>query len=166
MLFKDTIVAIKGLNAPSTGTFVLNTNRLGLYKVRATTKSDYYYTLNPWDRRSKPLFIHSGSAVATLASALDTALNSNVMTLKVYPNDDTTQSTVSKYINYDDFAYAYAYEGDSTKSWVFYTSKAFKMHRVLVDNALDALIDLAATGTTTTTTTTTTTSTTTTSTTT
>ena len=164
MLFKDTITAVKGLNGPSAGVLVLNTNRIGLYKVRATTKSDYFYSLNQYDRREKPLFFQSSSAVATLTSALDTVLNSNVYAMPVFPDDDITQTPVTKYLNYEDFAYAVAHETHpNLYSWVYYVSKAFKLHRVLVNHSLDRIIDVAATGTTTTTTSTTTTSTTTTS---
>jgi hypothetical protein len=157
MLFKDTIEAIKGLNAPSATPLVLNTNRIGLFKVRATTKSDYYYSLNPLDRRYSPLFVHSASSVATLTTALDAALNSNVMVLPVFPNDDSSQSTVTKNIDYADFAYAFTSSANAEHSWVIYYSKAFKQHRVLVDQNLDQIIDIAGTGATTTTTTTTTT---------
>jgi len=162
MLFKETIVTWKGLGAPTATTVVLNTNRVNLFKVRASTKSDFYYSINPWDRKSKPGFIQATSSVATLTTAFDTALDSNVMELVVYPNDDITATPVSKYIDYADFAYAYAYEDDWTKSWVVYTTKAFGQVRVLVNNSLDELVDIASTGTTTTTTTSTTTSTTTT----
>lgn len=153
MLFKETIVTWKGLKAPSATTIVLNTNRVGLFKTRASTKSDFYYSLNPWDRRDAPGFIQATSSVATLTTALDAALDSAVMELVVYPDDDVTQDVTLKYIDYEDFAYAYAKEDDWEKSWVVYTSKAFKQHRVLVNNSLDELVDIAATGTTTTTTT-------------
>lgn len=160
MLFKETVVSAKGLNFPTASVLVLNTNRVGLFKVRATSYSDYYYTVNPVSRRDKPGFIQATSTVAALISALDTALDSNAMELVVYPNNDVTATPVSKYIDYADFAYAYAKEDDATKSWVVYSTKAFKEVKVLVNNSLDELIDIAATGTTTTTTSTTSTTTT------
>jgi len=156
MLFKETIVDWKGLGAPKATVVVLNTNRINTFQVRATSYSKFYYSLNPWDRRSKPHYIEATSSVATLTTAFDTALDSNVMELVVYPDDDITADTVSKHIDYSDFAYAYAYEDDWTKSWVWYTTKAFGLERVLVDNSLDELVDIAATGSTTTTTTSTT----------
>ena len=156
MLFKETIVTWTGLNAPTATTIVLNTNRVGLFKVRDSTKSDFFYSINPWDRRGKPHFIEATSSVATLTTAFDTALDSNVMELVIYPDDDVTQDTVLKYIDYEDFAYAYAKEDDWEKSWLWYTTKAFYKIRVLVNNSLDELVDIAATGTTTTTTTSTT----------
>lgn len=157
MLFKDTIEVVKGTKGPSAGVMVLNTNRIGLFKVRATTKSDYYYSLRPQDRRDKPLFLHSASSVATLTTALDAVLNSNVYAMPVFPDDDATQSTVTKNIDYADLAYAIADPNSAQRSYVYYASKGFKIHRVLVDQNLDQIIDLAATGSTTTTTTTTTT---------
>ncbi|KKM79016.1 hypothetical protein LCGC14_1354170 [marine sediment metagenome] len=163
MLFKETIVTWKGLNGPTQTPLVLNTNRVGLFKVRASTKSDFYYSKNPWDRRDKPHFVEATSSVATLITAFDTALDSNVMELVTLPDDDITQTPVPKNIDYEDFAYAYAYEADSDYSWVVYTTKAFGEKRVLVNNSLDELVDIAATGTTTTTSTTSTTSTSTTS---
>lgn len=153
MLFKETVVTWKGLAGPTATTIVLNTNRVGLFKVRDTSYSDFYYSINPWDRRDKPHFVQATSTVATLTTAFDTALDSNVMELVVYPDDDVTQTPVAKYIDYEDFAFAYAKEDDWTKSWVVYSTKAFKEVRVLVDNSLDELVDIAATGTTTTTTT-------------
>ena len=151
MLFAETIVSWKGLNGPSATTLVLNTNRVGLFKVRDTSYSDFYYSMNPWDRRDKPHFVEATSTVAVLTTAFDTALESNVMELRTCAdNIAVTTSIVSKYIDYEDFAYAYAYEGDSNYSWVIYTTKAFKQVRVLVHNSLADLIDIAATGTTTT----------------
>lgn len=153
MLFKETIVDWKSLKGPSATTLVLNTNRVGLFKVRDSSYSDFYYSLNPWDRREAPVFVQATSTVAALTTALDTVLDSNVMELVIYPDDDITATPVSKYIDYADFSYAYAYESDWEKSWVVYYSKAFKWHRVLVNNSLDELVDIAGTGTTTTTTT-------------
>lgn len=153
MLFAETIVSWKGLNAPTATAVILNTNRVGTFKVRATSYSDYYYSLNLFDRREQPGFIEATLTVANLTTAFDTVLNSNVMVLKTYPNDDITETVVNKNIDYADFAYAYAYESDATKSWVIYYAKGFKKIKVLVNNNLAQLIDLAATGTTTTTTT-------------
>jgi len=151
MLFADTIEAWKGLNVPSATSVVLNTNRIGLFKVRASTKSDYYYSMNPLDRREKPSFIDSASSVANLTTAIDDVLSSNVMVLKTYPNNDITETPVDKNIDYSDFAYAFAYEADATKSWVVYYAKGFKKFKVLVNNNLAQLVDLAETGATTTT---------------
>ena len=155
MLFLETVVSAKGLNFPTASALVLNTNRIGLFMVRATSYSKYYYSLNLLDRREKPGFINATSTVAALIAALDTSLDSNAMELVVYPDDDVTATPVVKYIDYADFSYAYAYEADWTKSWVVYSTKAFKEIKVLVNNSLAELVDIAATGTTTTTTTTT-----------
>jgi hypothetical protein len=153
MLFAETIVTWKGIGTPTATGVVLNTNRVGLFKVRASSYSDYYYSINPLDRREKPGFIQATSTVAALTTAFDTTLDSNVMELVVYPDHDTTVAVVLKYIDYADFSYAYPYESDWEKSWVVYSTKAFKEVKVLVNNSLAELIDIAATGTTTTTTT-------------
>lgn len=150
MLFAETIVTWKGLNGPTATSLVLNTNRVGVFKVRASTKSDFFYSINPWDRRDKPHFVEATSSVATLTAAFDTTLDSNVMELVTYTGNVTTGAIVLKYIDYEDFIFAYAYEGDSTKSWVKYSTKAFKEILVLVNNSLEELVDIAATGTTTT----------------
>jgi hypothetical protein len=160
MLFKETIVSAQGIGFPTASVLVLNTNRVNTFKVRASSYSDYYYSINPWDRQDQPGFVQATSTVAALIAAFDTSLDSNAMELVVYPLDDITATPVAKYIDYADFAYAYAYEADWTKSWVVYTTKAFGKKRVLVNNSLDELVDIAASGTTTTTTTSTTTTTT------
>lgn len=162
MLFLETIVSWKAVHAPSATSVILNTNRVGTFKVRASSYSDFYYSLNPVDRRDNPGFIEATSTVANLKTAFDTVLNSNVMVLKVYPLNDLTATPVNKNIDYADFAYAYAHETDWEKSWVVYYAKGFKRIKVLVNNSLAELIDLAATGTTTSTTTSTTSTTTTT----
>jgi hypothetical protein len=143
MLFLETIRGWKGLNAPTATSVLLNTNRIGLLEADGSN-SKFYYTLNLYDRREKPHFIEATTSLANVRVAMNDVLDSIEMWLKVFPNDDITASTVNKYIDYADFAYAYAY--DATRSWVVYYSKGFKQHRVLVDHTIAQLESLAESG--------------------
>ena len=148
MLFLETIRGWKGLNVPSATSVLLNTNRIGLLEADGSN-SKFYYTIKPGDRRDSATFIQATTTVANIIVAMDDVLSSNAMDLPVFPDDDITASTVQKYIDYTDFAYAVGHESEADKSWVYYCSKGFKLHRVLVDYTLAQLEQIAETGATT-----------------
>ena len=148
MLFLETVEAWTGIHVPSAGSILLNTNRLGAFKVRDSTKSGFYYTILKDDRREKAGYIDATTSVANLIVAADDVLSSNAMLLKEYPNEDITATPVNKYILYEDFAYAIAYPGDATKSIVYYTAKANKLIKSIVNETLASLEEIAETGTT------------------
>ncbi len=148
MLFLETVEAVRGIGAPSPGSILLNTNRLGAFKVRASTKSGFYYTILKDDRREKALYIDATTTVANLIVAVDDILASDAMLLKEYPNEDITATPVNKYILYADFAYAIAYPGDATKSIVYYAAKANKLVKSVINESLASLEEIAETGTT------------------
>ncbi len=145
MLFLETIREWKGLNVPTATSVLLNTNRIGLLEADGSN-SQFYYTMNPVDRREKASHIKATTTVANIIVAMDDVLSSNAMSLPVFPNDDITQSTVQKYIDYADFAYAVGHATEADKSWVYYYSKGFLRHRVLVDYTLAQLESIAETG--------------------
>lgn len=153
MLFKETIRSWKGIGAPSATTVLLNTNRVGLLEADGSN-SKFYYTMNPLDRRESAGYVLATTSAANVIVAMDDVLSSNAMALPIFPDDDVTASAVTKYIDYADFAYAVPHgTTPASYSWVYYYSKGFKKHRVLVDYNLDQLEDLAESGDTTTTTT-------------
>ena len=148
MLFLETVEAWRGLSTPSAGSILLNSNRLGAFKVRASTKSGFYYNVEPLDRRDKAGYIDATTTVANLIIVTDDVLTSNSMLLKEYPNGDITATPAVKYIDYADFAYAIAYPGDATKSIVYYAAKANKLVKSVVNESLASLEEIAETGTT------------------
>ena len=148
MLFLETVEAWRGIGVPSAGSILLNTNRIGAFKVRASTKSGFYYNVEPLDRRDKAGYIDATTSVANLIIAMDDVLDSNAMLLKEYPNGDITATPADKYIDYADFAYAIAYPGDATKSIVYYSAKGFSFVKAVVNNTLADLEQMAEAGTT------------------
>jgi hypothetical protein len=148
MLFLETVEEWKGLNVPLAGSILLNTNRIGAFKLRASTKSGFFYTLRPEDRRDKAGYVHATTSVANIIVAMDDVLTSNAMLLKEYPNGDITATPVDKYIDYADFVYAVAYPGDATKSIVTYGAKSFALIKAVVNESLASLEEIAETGTT------------------
>jgi len=160
MYYKETVTLWQGIRPHPTidttnGTYVvLNTNRINNLKVRASTKAKFNYSINPWDRREKPAYLQGESSVTTVSNAFDTTFNSYVLALPVFENDDTSVATVLRRIHVDDLAFAIADPDSANRSYVWYTTKAFGLVRVLVDYSLDQLVDVADTGNTTTTSTT------------
>ena len=145
MLFLETIRSWKGSNVPSATSVLLNTNRVGLLEADGSN-SQFYYTMNPRDRRESATYIQATTSVANVIVAMDDVLATNAMDLPVFPDDDITASTVQKYIDYEDFAYAVGHDSEADKSWVYYYSKGFKKHRVLVDYTLAQLESIAESG--------------------
>ncbi|MFA5638690.1 MAG: hypothetical protein WC961_07420 [Anaerovoracaceae bacterium] len=138
----------------SSGTnFVLNTNRMNNFRVRATTKSKFEYTDNLYDRREAPAKVECDSTVATLVTAADATFESNVLPLNYYPGNDPTASTVATYISVDSIAFAYSdVDAHNERSFLVYYNGAGRKNVILVAHNLDQIVDLADYGTTSTTT--------------
>lgn len=160
MIYKETITLWNAVrphptvDATNGTSVILNTNRINNYKVRATTKSKFYYSINPWDRRESPGYLETESSNSTITNAFNSTYNSNIFAMPVFENDDTTTAVVTRNIAWEDFAYAIADPNSSTRSYVWYTKKGAGLVRVLVDYSLDQIIDIAGSGATTTTSTT------------
>ena len=138
MIFKTTITNYIGNVFKGTGEHVINTDLIAVHKADGST-STFLYTDRWRDRRSKPMPAYSSSTVSEIQAAMDSTLNSNRMTLNVFPGDDVMVSTVAKYINYSDFIYAKAYRKNDSYSLVTFID-GFKISRAVVDNTLDELV--------------------------
>lgn len=127
--------------------YIINPNRIKELKTVNTTGSQFKYMFDPEDDRGDYAYVISTSTVASLVSAADDEPNSSFIALNVFEDDDTTDSVVSTYFRVDDIAFAIAY---GNYSWVYVAQGGSRMKRVLVYHNLDAILNLANTGTTTT----------------
>jgi len=144
MVFKTAITQYTGTVFHNLGDHVLNTDMLG--RVRSVDgASQFFYTDATFSRQRKPMPVYCDATLAAIQAAIDTALRTNTMTLTTFINNDITESTVSKFINYSQFIYAFGHKLNSDYSWVTYHEN-FSITKVLVNDSLDDLITAATVG--------------------
>lgn len=142
-------------NITDGGSYIINPNRIKDLKVWDTNKSEFLYAFCPEDDKGDRATFRSTTTVANLIIAADASVDSKVIGLKVYEDDDTTSAAVVHYFQVKDIVLIEGY-GDYM-SWAHIAQGGDRVTRFLLDYNLDQIIDVASTGTTTTTTTTTTT---------
>ena len=131
--------------------YIINPNRIKDLRVYDTNKSKFLYAFSPEaDKGDRVTFI-STTTVANMITAADASLDSSIIGLKVYEDDDTTSSAVVHYFQVEDIVLIEGY--GSHMSWAHIAQGGDRVARFLLDYNLDQIIDVAATGTTTTTTT-------------
>lgn len=144
MIFKTAITQHTGTVFHNLGNHVLNTDMLG--RVRSIDgASQFFYTDATLDRQRKPMPVYCDSTLAAIQSAINTVLLSNVMDLDIFINNDITESTLSKFINYSQFIYAFGHALNTDYSWVTYVEN-FHITKSLVNASLDDLITVATSG--------------------
>jgi hypothetical protein len=139
--------------------YIINPNRIKEMKVYDTNKSQFVYLFSPENDRTDHCIFQCTTTVANIIIAADASPDSSHVALRVFEDDDTTESAVVTYFRVDDIAFVEAY--GTNRSWAFISHGGNSVKRYLVNYNLDQIMDMAGTGTTTTTTTTSTTSTTT-----
>ena len=151
--FDQGVKAVGIVRNSSTGTAILlNCANMSQVATRATTKSKFRYVFNKYDRRESSSYCETESTVASLLTAADVSPASNWIDLPVYPNQDITKSTVTKYFNVESFAYA-VLDGSSSDRSYFTYAEGTVLKTVLVSYDLDDILDILVGGVTTTSTT-------------
>ena len=127
--------------------WVLNTTHM--YNIRADgTGSKLFYVFNKYGIKASGAAMTMTDSVASLKTAFDESFEHEYITLPVFPDDDTSQSTEDRTIPVADFCAAVSDNTSSNRSWVYY-SEASKTRMWLVDYTLDQLIYLSDEGSTT-----------------
>ena len=126
--------------------YIINPNRIKELKTVNTTGSQFKYSFDPEDDSGDYAYVISTATVASLVSAADDSPASSFVALNVFEDEDTTDSYVTTYFRLDDVAFAIAY---GNYSWVYISQGGSRMNRFLVYHNLDAILNLADTGTTT-----------------
>jgi hypothetical protein len=160
MLAKVTITRWDGkdniINQAIDGAFLVNMNRVNSIQTRASTKSSFYFVDNLWDRRDSPKYVETDSSVSTLRTAADYTWQSAFLQLPVYPNNNSANTPVAKYVHVDSISYVWEDKsseniyGEGTRTWVKYYEGAFRSREILVALGIDQLLEAADTGSTTT----------------
>jgi hypothetical protein len=101
---------------------------------------------DPESDKGEYCFFTSTESVASLVSASDDAANSSFVALNVFEDGDTSDVPVFHYYRVEDIAFAAA---STNSSWVWLSQGGNRMKKILVYHDLDAILNLADTGTTT-----------------
>lgn len=129
---------------------VLNTARINALQAYDTNYSQFKYLVRDKDRRSTPDHITTSSTVATIQTACESSLLTNLMYLPVYVDDDITSTPVTVYEPYSDFAFARPDHSDpDSRSYVYFSESPSHLKRYLVNLTIDELVDYAGSTTTT-----------------
>ena len=134
------------------GTFLINMNRVNGMQTRASTKSSFYYVDNLWDRREAPRYVECDSSVSTLKTASDATWESNMMLLPVYPDNDSTQTAIARYVHVESISLVWEQESsvdiydEAERCWVEYYEGSFRKRKVLVGLGIDQILSNADVG--------------------
>lgn len=141
-LGKDTRVVDK----TNGDTFLFNANRVNGILVRASTKSSFMFTDFLGDQREKASYVESEDTVANLVIRADYTFQSTFVSLPLYPDNDSTQSTVTTRINNDSIAYVYKdQQYKASKSYLVY-AEAGKLRTVRVAYSINQIYSLVDDG--------------------
>ncbi len=150
-LFALTVEKKDGSTAEA-GTIMFNSNRMGPMVVIDTNDAFFEYYEAQHTRKAhfnKYEVNETAAAVATLVAAN----NKLVYALPVYIDNDSTNDTVTTYVNTEEIAKGISYGSDGTLSWLWVERTPGKIVKYLVNKLLVNIVDYVNTGTTTTTTT-------------
>jgi hypothetical protein len=128
-------------------TYLLNCNRLdGMRDMSGGVKASLYYFDNPFDHRCNSGYMEIGHTVAAIIAHMDTVPTHTHMDLKIFPNGDHSQTSVTTVIPIDNFAFAVAVTDahSATQSYVWYTDGGYKLVRCRVEQSLTDLLTLVA----------------------
>jgi len=129
---------------------VLNTENISDLTVYNTSYSQFKYSVKPKDRRHVPDVIATDSSVSTIQTACESALQTELMYLPVYENDDTSTTPVTHYVPYKYFSFARPdWSGLDERCWVYVNETPSKLTRHLVALTIDEIVDYAGSTTTT-----------------
>ena len=142
MIFKTEVTDFIGTVFKVLGDHVVNTDRIIKPRAVNGSASQFWYTDRGYDRRAQPMPVYCDVTLTEVKSEMDAVLDSNSMELKTFINNDITLSTLSKYIDYRYFIHAHSHRMNNNYSWVTFID-GFRLTKVLVDNSLDELVNVA-----------------------
>ncbi len=142
MIFKTEITDYIGTVFKVLGDHVVNTDRIIKPRAVNGSASQFWYTDRGYDRRAQPMPVYCDATLTEVKSEMDAVLDSNSMELKTFINNDITQSTLSKYIDYRYFIHAHSHRLNNNYSWITFI-EGFRLTKTLVDNSLDELVSVA-----------------------
>ena len=113
-----------------------------LYALQANgSGAKFTYPINYRDRRTENTYIETTDSVATITTAMGAAYTTGTVTLDVYPDNDTTASTVSTV--YDVTSIQWGIPSGASDTYLLILEGAFKVHKVLVAHTIAQIIALA-----------------------
>jgi hypothetical protein len=99
------------------------------------------------DRRERYSQIIIDKTVAEVEAYLDTAPHSNAITLPMCPNNNPEKTPIDTTLQWDTICYADRYNPDPENfAWVIYNRGSFKRVEVLVNLAIEDIVDLIRSG--------------------
>lgn len=135
--------------ATSSGkSWILNTENMFNVQTRATTKTKLFYTDNRNDRKKLAKVMNLEDAKAVVLLVFDKTYASNVITLPVFDNNLSTNSTTDRSFPVDSITRGTAYTADTDLSWLWYNEGGGREIKILVNYTLQEIVDIADSGTT------------------
>jgi hypothetical protein len=140
----------------SAGTaYLLNTNRLdGIRTNAADSKISLYYFDNPFDNRDSPHYMEltvdmkmqRATMLLEIIAQMDTVPTHTHMGLKIFPDMDHSETSVTTDIPIANFAFAVAVTDthSATQSYVYYVDSGWRFKRCRVEQSLAELLALIA----------------------
>jgi hypothetical protein len=128
-------------------TYLLNTNRLdGMRDMSSGTQASLYYFDNPFNSRDNSHYMEITHTVAAIVAHMDTVPTHTHMDLKIFPDMDHSETSVTTVIPIDNFAFATAVDDahSATQSYVWYVDSGWNFKRCRVEQSLAELLALVA----------------------
>lgn len=148
MIIRLNIVAWSGRNDQrvtdtTTGNvFLFNAKHINGVRVRASTKSSFIFTENIKDYRATGEYLEATQSTANITTYAAYTINSEFVSLLLYPNNDPTQATVTTLVNVESISWVYKDSIEpGTRSHVVYFEGG-KRRDVLVDYSLNEVYSL------------------------
>lgn len=95
--------------------FLFNAKNINGPVVRASTKSSFMFVENRNDYRAKAEYLEATQSTANIQTYAAYTINSEFVSLPLYPDNDITQSVVTTMINVDSISWVYK-DGISPKT--------------------------------------------------
>lgn len=122
--------------------FLFNAKNINGVKVRDTSHSSFMFVENRYDYRTKAQYLEATQTTANIETYSAYTINTEFVSLPLFPDNDITQSTVTTLINNESISWVYKDSVDPAgKCHVIYYEGG-KRRDVLVDYSINQVYSL------------------------
>ena len=145
MLLLTSIVSWAGW-PERTGAAVINTHCLSAWRTVNVNDTAGYFSMRDGHQRGDFRYMQIDNTISQVRAASDIAPSMNFNDFLVYPDNDATQTPVTRYFHTRDIRFAYADPASSGRSFMFVLENGVKLTKYLVDSSLKDIVNEATTG--------------------
>jgi hypothetical protein len=145
MLLLTSIVSWAGW-PERTGAAVINTHRLSGWRTVNVNDTAGYFSVRDGHQRGDFRYMQIDSTVSAVRAASDIAPSMIFNDFLVYPENDATQTPVTRYFNTNDIVWAYLDPASIGRSFMYVLENGVKLTKYLVDSSLKDIVNEATTG--------------------